>query len=159
MLQELQKEIEEFNERKEEIVNKVKEELPKIIGEMIKDVPEINSVHWVQYIPTFNDGDACEFTIGEVEINRNEDGENEKMYESTWYHWGVKYIDREGEKEYTREKLIAKGVDIEKSLLFVKIVELIESLDIFLEEAYGQFADISIDKEGAIKIEEYYYKY
>lgn len=28
--------------------------------------PEVKTISWTQYVPTFNDGDPCEFTLGEV---------------------------------------------------------------------------------------------
>lgn len=35
--------------------------------------PEIKVITWVQYTPYFNDGDACEFSIGEINAANYED--------------------------------------------------------------------------------------
>ena len=38
------------------------------ISERVKDIPDFLRLEWVQYTPSFNDGDACEFSVCDPEI-------------------------------------------------------------------------------------------
>lgn len=49
------------NEAEEKSLNLVKKAFKKLFD----DHPEIKTVQWYQYIPSYNDGDPCEFTTGE----------------------------------------------------------------------------------------------
>ena len=40
--------------------------LKAALSNFFKTFPEIESVRWVQYVPGFNDGEACEFTVGDL---------------------------------------------------------------------------------------------
>lgn len=42
------------------------EGLKNALKEFFAENPEIESVSWPQYIPSFNDGDVCEFRVGEA---------------------------------------------------------------------------------------------
>ena len=66
--------------------------LEAVSAQFFKDFPEILSVYWTQYAPHFNDGDACEFSVGDVSYTIDgdvlvEDGEDEGegsyLYEDT----------------------------------------------------------------------------
>lgn len=48
--------------------------------EFFASAPEVYSIVWTQYTPYFNDGDSCEFTMGEVYFltkPQNEDDDDE----------------------------------------------------------------------------------
>jgi len=54
-------------------------------GRLLDSTPEIEQVHWVQYTPYFNDGDACTFDVGEIcfkLIRSEDDDEDFSFYES-----------------------------------------------------------------------------
>lgn len=56
----------------------------------VLDDPQVHSVRWRQYTPYFNDGDACEFGVGEVYVrlksteDDNEDGDYGDGYIGTY---------------------------------------------------------------------------
>lgn len=55
----------DYNNRIDRLSDLALEELKKRIVELFESTPEnsITSLYWVQYIPSFNDGDVCEFTV------------------------------------------------------------------------------------------------
>lgn len=55
-----------FQVEKNKLLEKFKEDLPKILTPYFEESDNIQSISWTQYTPYFNDGDSCEF-------GRNED--------------------------------------------------------------------------------------
>lgn len=55
----------DYNNRIDRLSDLALEELKRRIVELFESTPEnsITSLYWVQYIPSFNDGDVCEFTV------------------------------------------------------------------------------------------------
>ena len=75
------------NEMTEQIAKIKQDQAAKISQEVFKAslvkffdaVPEIKAIFWRQYTPYFNDGDSCEFAVGDVNFymeDREEDDEN-----------------------------------------------------------------------------------
>ena len=71
--------IEEYGIAKKQFEEKMKNAFTDIFETFFRNYPEITAVGWNQYTPYFNDGDPCEFRIGEFvgvsEGMKNEDGE------------------------------------------------------------------------------------
>jgi hypothetical protein len=56
----------------------MKAELKNVFDEFFKICPEIKTVVWEQYTPYFNDGEPCEFRVGEIRFRTdNEEDDNE----------------------------------------------------------------------------------
>lgn len=53
---------------KQEMVVEGKSVIKDTLKELFAAFPMIESVKWTQYTPYFNDGDACEFSVNDVEI-------------------------------------------------------------------------------------------
>lgn len=51
-------------------------------NKVFEENPQYNYIVWVQYIPSFNDGDACEFSIGDAEAYETE--EDFEEYNGDW---------------------------------------------------------------------------
>jgi hypothetical protein len=75
--------------------------LETVSAQFFKDFPEILSVYWTQHTPHFNDGDACEFSVGDVRFNIDgdvlvEDGEDEGegsyLYDNTDVERAIKRV-------------------------------------------------------------------
>jgi hypothetical protein len=68
-LKEIQKHQQEMNEQFETLKKEYQEKSKKLFIEAFKQffeqVPSIKAVTWQQYTPYFNDGEACEFGVGE----------------------------------------------------------------------------------------------
>jgi hypothetical protein len=61
----------------EKTISEAKKQAKTAFSDELKELfvrhPEIKVIQWTQYIPSFNDGDACEFSIGEVIVSNYED--------------------------------------------------------------------------------------
>lgn len=61
----------------EKTINAAKKEAKEAFSTELKELfvryPDIKIIRWTQYIPSFNDGDACEFSIGEIIVSNYED--------------------------------------------------------------------------------------
>lgn len=114
------------------------EELEKFAGEMFAKYPKLNSFGWVQYVPYFNDGDPCQFTIGHAEINEQYcEGE----YEADDFDDPEDFEDFENLKEATSE-----------------INDLVETLwccELAIEKLFGSCSRITISRDGGIEVSEY----
>jgi hypothetical protein len=68
-LKKLVKEMEaEFTALKKEMQTKGEKALKASLSAIFDEFPELTAVSWTQYTPSFNDGDACVFGVGEVEF-------------------------------------------------------------------------------------------
>ncbi len=56
----------EHNLLKKKMQETLQENFKVIFSAFFTDHPTVKTVHWTQYIPGFNDGDECTFTIGEI---------------------------------------------------------------------------------------------
>lgn len=64
-------------------------------SEFFKQNPGVTCVNWVQYTPTFNDGDACEFTVGELIFSNTlpEDREGLRLWGNEEYTMDTSPLD------------------------------------------------------------------
>jgi hypothetical protein len=64
----------------EETISKAKKEAEVAFLAELKDIfvrhPELKVIKWPQYVPGFNDGDACEFSLGEIVVSNEIDISN-----------------------------------------------------------------------------------
>jgi hypothetical protein len=81
--------------------------------------PEVKTISWTQYVPAFNDGDPCEFTMGEVTFASVDWQEFDSP------HWADENEDEEklswssysSDKEFTSPTLKADIKDMEHVIL------------------------------------------
>jgi len=57
--------------------------LKETIAVLREYVPQVTGIRWQQYTPYFNDGDVCEFTMGELEFTYS-DGKDKFDYGECW---------------------------------------------------------------------------
>lgn len=55
-------------EMKNLMVEKGKPAIVELFKELFEKHPNVRAARWTQYIPGFNDGDPCEFSVGEVSV-------------------------------------------------------------------------------------------
>jgi uncharacterized Zn finger protein len=48
------------------------------LAKFFDNIPEIKMIFWRQYTPYFNDGDACEFSVGDVNFYTEEDRDSDE---------------------------------------------------------------------------------
>jgi hypothetical protein len=58
-------------EQAQKLVNDNSKKTLKMLKELIHSTPEVLAIRWSQYIPGFNDGEPCEFSINDLEIKFN----------------------------------------------------------------------------------------
>ncbi len=68
MANKLQAIVEKVSELKKLMQEQGKEALKEAFKEFFAAHPEATKVVWTQYTPYFNDGDACTFSVGEIEL-------------------------------------------------------------------------------------------
>jgi hypothetical protein len=143
--------------------------------EMVKPLLEAGvSIKWEQYTPYFNDGDVCEFSVGEVRFRidpESEDGDYDDGFLSTYdvqlkggeeeVYTGVRYtgtVDRFGyqTREYVYEKT-GRVFDRHPALDEMKSFSSAMNYGHFEEllyDLFGDHAEVTITPEKIVK--EYY---
>lgn len=86
--------FDELNEQIRLAKQQMREKSEGLVEGMVKmfldECPEVTGVHWTQYTPFFNDGEACEFSIHELCFHILEDKDDEiEPYESTILYTAV----------------------------------------------------------------------
>lgn len=125
----------------EKTINDAKKQAKDAFSDELKDLfvryPEIKIIKWTQYVPSFNDGDACEFTIGEVIVSNYED----VNYYGEW----------EGEDAEPKDldtNLRNKSIDAVTSFINSRAGEEV------LEFAFGVNVEVTVTVDG-ITIDDY----
>jgi len=132
---------------------RIRAEFQKSAQELFKNItkeffatnPGIKAFIWTQYVPSFNDGDPCEFTIGDITFTNAEGADLDDV--ST-------YGEYEGENEEVRvfsswslKSDPVTGVDSSQ----VKLVESMingHDMEQVLEEMFGQHVKIIATADG-----------
>jgi len=163
--------IQEFKEKKAQIAEQQKElqnSLKSVFNKGTKELfdkypSHLGQIFWTQYTPYFNDGDPCEFTMGEFYVNGQEScdynkdapeflnslyTEEELVIRGNW-----KPIDRYDYKPFEN------GLSPERIEEFRIMEEEVQNfLNLFDYEDYrfmfGEHVEITITKDG-ISVEEY----
>lgn len=138
---------EEFTALKEEIRSQFKDQVSVALKEMFIKFPELESIRWVQYTPYFNDGDPCEFSMGDFHVitegadpkewdDEDEDSPYAGEYVSTYRKYNEKWSDE----------------------LYNELCMLSETLggplEDFMEDVFGDHVWVKVTRDG-IKVEEY----
>jgi hypothetical protein len=82
-LHDIEKITQEIKQLQEELNKKSKTVLEESLSTFLKETPEISSISWCQYIPGFNDGEACEFSRTDInfalaDLDANPDDEDDE---------------------------------------------------------------------------------
>ena len=86
--------VNEYNNIKAELTEKVKNSLSALFQEVFERYPEITVIKWTQYTPYFNDGDTCEFYVNEFYVSNIDNPERMTS-------WG-EFEDLDAEEKYFR---------------------------------------------------------
>lgn len=166
----LSKLVDEIHELQMRVREAAQEEFKPALREVVKvlrdEVPNVTQLQWNQYIPGFNDGDPCEFTMGETRFSfSNEELANEGDYENGFIE--ASYNEERAKAEianpgtekylYGLTKLVVNGViNNEQALLLSGLADSIASLEGVAEIAFGPDTQITLDvTSGEIEIEDY----
>lgn len=87
-------ELNAFEAKKKELAKKLQQDFGKVTAELFVQFPLLESFGWRQYTPYFNDGDTCEFSVHNEEIDITYDGK-EYDYFSRYSFQGYDGVPRE----------------------------------------------------------------
>lgn len=141
--------VEKQKEFKKEMMKSGKAAVKAALKEIFDNFPQIEALRWTQYTPYFNDGDACTFSVNEVDlklVDREIDPEldDDEAGEDGW-------ID-----SYSIDEVkFIKDNDLRKAI--TKIVkqfeDAIQSMDEAMEESFGDHVRV-IATRSSIEVEE-----
>lgn len=66
-LEKFKESLAEYKRLLDEQTKKLGEELDPVILEVLDSLPDVLALKWYQYVPYFNDGDECRFTVTDLE--------------------------------------------------------------------------------------------
>ena len=123
------------------------ESLKVDLQEIFKATPELTGIAWVQYAPHFNDGEPCEFSVGDMLYNTeafDADDTVPPYAEPTWDRETDTYIEN-GWKDVTDEAPV----------LVQEFVSNIQALDDnLMQELFGSDSQVIITPTE-LKVEDY----
>lgn len=124
----------------------------------IFDLLPLAAIGWTQYIPGFNDGDPCVFTISGPYLvpsmfpdERDEDGDWADIIDS----WTIKYYT---EKEIHLDRLTALGIypfNYQEAIQVLNDFTKLFEVEEFFEAAFGVGVRVVVHPTGKIDITEY----
>jgi len=140
--------------------NEFKPALKELAAVLAVEVPQVESVRWNQYIPGFNDGDACEFTMGEVTVRFTNDAEDVGDREDGFVTLGFNAEDVNNPnarwKGELTERVEAGELTIVQAVLLDELDEVINGLESASELAFGPNVEVTLNvKTGELEIEDY----
>lgn len=102
------------------------------------DIDNVEAVRWQQYTPSFNDGDPCEFTLGEVGVRVTGGAEGAGDYEDGFYDsFSLR------NKKYAPEGVSNAG-EIGEMLHNLEL----DRFELILESNFGDPAEVTATKDG-----------
>lgn len=149
------KEIDSLESKLAKLKKQINELVMADLKSLMKDNPEIDSIKWQQYTPSFNDGDVCEFGIHGPYIRFTEDLQPRK--ES---HYNDHYMDLS--YNYDLKEFFKKATDIlnfEQISRLQKVTDQIaETFANFqyedLKTSFGDGYEITVTSTG-VEVEDY----
>lgn len=72
--------VSNFEAFHQEFMAKAREQFNITIKEIFDFIPEVTYVTWTQYTPYFNDGDTCEFRVGDISFTNASKEELDNVY-------------------------------------------------------------------------------
>ena len=147
-IKEIMKELKDLQAKFE---NESKQVFGKVMKSFFESFPEVERIVWTQYTPYFNDGDPCEFTIGEmffVPHNIKDDDDNAIDPDCmNYYDWN----------EYSFSSYHDAGNPLKPSVELGTAMDDVESMlddvEDFLRSTLGEHMEITVTKDGIETVE------
>lgn len=120
--------------------------------------PIFNLIHdariiWRQYVPSFNDGDPCIFTLTEPNIVPMSNFEDHDGYNA----WAIKYGFDKGIQS-SIQVMNSIGITAENHVAVMEALQAFQqmfALEEFFEFAFGQNVEVSIFDNGSVTVDDY----
>jgi hypothetical protein len=149
----LQEQFDLLLQEQADLTKRFQEKAQELFKETTKEFfeknPGITAVIWTQYTPYFNDGDTCEFSVGDPSFTNVDDfddlsrwGEYEGEDENKWSEssWGFKY---QSEKKGTK----FEGIDPASIEKFSGLIQSSEMEDV-MKAMFGDHVRVVATRDG-----------
>jgi hypothetical protein len=156
----LQEKFDQLLTEQEELRKKFQTTAQELFKETTKEFfngnPAITAVVWTQYTPYFNDGDTCEFSVGDPTFTNASDPENVRYGEYDGDEEGVFAVENprwvlENDRDYYKEEqeAVAKagGIDIDSCEAFSRMICSSAMEDVMLA-MFGDHVKVIATREG-----------
>lgn len=137
----LSKLVTEINELESRVRKAAQDEfrpaLQEVVAVLREHVPQVIGVRWAQWVPGFNDGAPCEFTMGDVEFSFMHKGEE---------------VDFEESYSPVEDGIVTA----EQDAILDQLADAISELESASELAFGPDSQITLNiQTGELELEEY----
>ncbi len=176
ILEKIRYEIQKFQEKKEELLKELWKEFPSLLTPLLEQSEMIESIGFTGFIPYFNDGEECIYSVNLDYMYIN--GENEDDYENDNNNFWDETVytkmkneddialDKElqlkkcsnyyptkiGESGYKRNSYFNE----KEANILANIKEVLNEIpNEFYRDLFGDHSMITIHKDGTIDVEEY----
>lgn len=126
--------------------------MTKAIKSFLDAHPEVESVRWQMWIPGFNDGDPCEFTVGDPRVRlyerleADEELEDDEDLDEEWQEaWDLGYDSKQAGKPEPKELIKGMG----------QLSELFGEAEDALRATFGVNVQVTVGRDGEAQVEEY----
>lgn len=93
--------IKSIEDKEENLRRNIKIEFEKMLTEFMRNYSKhVKEVYWEQYTPYFMDGDACEFSVHELQCRFAHQYDEDGDYENGEYYYDAQFYDEEKYEEY-----------------------------------------------------------
>jgi hypothetical protein len=138
----------EYKEKKAELSIQAEDVIKSYFNDLFEAHPDLIAIRWNQYIPAFNDGDPCNFSLGTVYICDTEPSETEPD------DYGDSYFEFNGEYYTMSSRYDDKYYEKPEYQWFRDLEDFLEDMDSELEDLFGSNATVIVFRTS-IEIEEY----
>jgi hypothetical protein len=136
--------------------------LKEVITILREEVPSVTKLRWNQFIPGFNDGEPCDFTMGEVtyffkDPSLSKEGDYENGFIESSFNKESLGKASKGYQPYGLTQVVDKGLlTIPEAELLSSLADDISRLESASELAFGPDVQITLNIEtGEVELEEY----
>ena len=114
-LEEMKSLVEGLNETRKKLLKEIQSQARPLVEGLAKNLfetcPEIKQVHWTQYTPYFNDGEACTFSVNDICFvlqtkYTDPDLDEDENWDENWSVYDSSILYTEEDLEYYKKRLV-----------------------------------------------------
>ena len=142
MLDTLLEKVNEINIQRNDLNKKLFNTIEQEIVSVLDKYPEFIAIRWIQYVPSYNDGEACRFTLHEPKyVSSTELSDEEAKAEN--------YTVEIADKVYRIVDVESKST-WDSKLRLLNISNVLYNIEDLLEEQFGENAEVIITRDEII---------
>lgn len=149
MFESLLAKVREINTQREQLSKELFELIKKEIVSILKKYPEFIGIRWTQYVPGYNDGDTCFFTINEPEFISSISSDKQSFVQIGENYYPIVDLIKEWDSD-KKKYIYPDPIEEDKVNTLNKITQVIYTIEDLLEEQFGSNAEVIITKEEII---------